>query len=231
MFKKHLKDFLSLLFPNTCMHCNVTLVKGEELICLRCFADMPVTNYHLAKPNPVMVHFSAIDKVADAFSYLKYEKKGMATMLLHPLKYTGHTYVGIKLGEWFAGHLYKQMIKASIDMIIPVPLHKTKQRKRGYNQTDLIAIGMSNVLILPVKKNLLLRVKNVSTQTRKDKVERWQNAESLYAIPHPEKFKGKRVLLIDDVVTTGATIGAAAELIADTEVEAIFIACIATGKK
>ena len=230
MLKKHLKDFISLIFPNTCLNCNMSLVEGEEILCLRCFSDLPLTNYHLVKPNPVLEYYSTNLKVSDAFSFLKFESKGIAQKLLHQLKYKGYTDVGIKLGEWFAKHLNEEMAKAKVDFIVPNPLHRDKKRKRGFNQTEFIAIGMSHVLVIPVRSDMLIRTRNVSTQTKKEKVDRWKNMESLYKIIDPEKCRGKRILLIDDVITTGATIGAAAEVIAQSEVESIIIGCIATGK-
>ncbi|MEP2025055.1 phosphoribosyltransferase family protein, partial [Reichenbachiella sp.] len=138
--------------------------------------------------------------------------------------------IGLLLGEWFANYIKEEIEKAKIDAIIPVPLHKSKQRKRGYNQSEVIARGLNKITGIKVINDAMIRTKNVSTQTKKGKVGRWQNVDSLYKIEKNKDIKGKRVLLLDDVITTGATIGTAAEVLAESEVAEIYLGCIASGK-
>lgn len=230
MLKKYWKGFLSLLYPNNCLNCEVSLVEGEEIICLRCFNDIPKTNYHKSTPNPLMNSLTGNYQPTGAFAYMKFNKKGIAQKLLHELKYKGNSYVGIVLGEWFGAEMLKEMHLLKLDMIVPVPLHPSKRKTRGFNQAEMIAIGISNQLGVPVVTNQLNRVKNASTQTNKGKVERWKNVDALYELSDPSYFKEKSILLVDDVITTGATIGVAAELLADSGVKAIHLACVATGK-
>lgn len=230
MIKKYWKDLLSLVYPNICYNCNVSLVEGEEKICLRCFRDFPLTNYHQVQPNPLILMTSGIPKVKGAYCHMKFNKEGIAQKLLYELKYKGDTSMGLLLGEWFANYILDGINDVKLDAIIPVPLHKSKQRKRGYNQSEVLARGMQSVLGLPVFNDVLSRKKNISTQTKKSKVERWQNVDALYEVSNAEKLKGKRVLLLDDVITTGATISSATEVLSDSEVAEIYLGCIASGK-
>ncbi|MEP2277706.1 MAG: ComF family protein [Reichenbachiella sp.] len=230
MIKKYWKDFISLIYPNVCYNCDVALVEGEERICLRCFRDFPLTQYHQMDPNPLIQMTSGNLKVKGAFCFMKFNKDGIAQKLLHELKYKNNAPIGLLLGEWFANYIKEEIEKAKIDAIIPVPLHKSKQRKRGYNQSEVIARGLNKITGIKVINDAMIRTKNVSTQTKKGKVGRWQNVDSLYKIEKNKDIKGKRVLLLDDVITTGATIGTAAEVLAESEVAEIYLGCIASGK-
>lgn len=230
MIKKYWKDFLSLIYPNVCYKCDVALVEGEEKICLRCYRDFPLSKYHLTEPNPLVQMCSGNVKVVGAFCYMKFNKQGIAQLMLHELKYKGNTSMGLVLGQWFARYIQAELKDAEIDVIIPVPLHKAKQRKRGYNQSEILARGMNKATGISIVNESLIRTKNVSTQTKKGKVERWQNVDELYAVVNPEVLEGKKVLLLDDVITTGATIAAAAEVLAESGVDKIYLGCIASGK-
>ncbi|SMD34814.1 comF family protein [Reichenbachiella faecimaris] len=230
MIKKYWKDFLSLIYPNVCYNCEVALVEGEEKICLRCFRDFPLTHYHEMESNPLLQSTSGNLKVKGAFCYMKFNKAGIAQKLLHELKYKNNASVGLLLGEWFANYIKEDLLAADIDAIIPVPLHKNKQRKRGYNQSEVITRGLNKVTGIEVLNDVMIRTKNVSSQTKKGKVDRWQNVDALYMLENVKVLDGRRVLLLDDVITTGATIGTAAEVLAESEVQEIYLGCIASGK-
>lgn len=228
--KKYWKDFISLIFPDVCYNCNVVLVEGEEKVCLGCYRDFPLRHYHQTDPNPLVLSAAGNEKVKGAFGYMKFNKNGIAQKLLHELKYKGNAPIGVVLGEWFANYIKKDLQELNVDAIVPVPLHKLKKRKRGYNQSEVIARGMKKVTGIEVIQDALIRTKNVSTQTKKGKVDRWQNVDELYQVVNAQKLKGKKILLLDDVITTGATIGVAAEVLAESGVEEIYLACIASGK-
>ena len=230
MIKKYWKDFLSLIYPNLCYNCEVALVEGEEKICLRCYRDFPLTNFHQIEPNPLLQMASGNPKVRGGFCYMKFNKHGIAQKLLHELKYKGNAPVGLLLGEWFAKHIEKELSDLEIDGIIPIPIHKSKKRKRGYNQSEVIARGMSKSTGIDILNDVLIRTKNVTTQTKKGKVDRWQNMDDLYQVEDAKSLEGKRILLLDDVITTGATIGMAAETLAAAGVHSIYLGCIASGK-
>ncbi|WP_422360939.1 ComF family protein [Reichenbachiella sp.] len=230
MIKKYWKDFLSLLYPELCYNCDVALVEGEDKVCLRCYRDFPLSNYHQSEPNPLVQIAAGNEKVKGGYCYMKFNKHGVAQKLLHEVKYKGNSAIGVLLGEWFGKYLEKELTTLELDGIIPVPLHKTKRRKRGYNQSEIIAKGIQNVTGLKILNEALIRTKNASTQTKKGKVERWQNVDSLYKVVDKESIERKKVLLIDDVITTGATISMAAEVLAESGVNEIYFACIASGK-
>lgn len=182
------------------------------------------------EPNPLLQAASGIIKVKGAFGYMRFNKEGVAQKLLHELKYKGNSSVGLILGEWFASHIRNELADLDIDGIVPLPLHKAKKAKRGYNQSDIIARGMRTVTGIQIMDNVLIRTKNRSTQTNKGKVGRWQNVDELYQVVNEKNLEGKKVLLLDDVITTGATIGMAAEVLSDSGVDEIYLGCIASGK-
>lgn len=230
MIKKYCDDLISLIYPDTCYNCDVPLVDGEQKICLRCYRDFPLVQYHDSADNPLLQVTSSLLKVAGAFCYMKFNKDGVAQKLLHELKYKGNTPIGLVLGNWFAKHIENELKSAEVDYIIPLPLHRKKKRQRGFNQSEVIAKGMEKILGIPVLTDVLLRTTNSATQTQKGKVERWQNVESLYEVRNTEVIAGKNIFLVDDVITTGATIGSALEALDTTAVNQLYFGCIASGK-
>lgn len=223
------KDFVSLLFPKICIHCGTPLVYQEEHLCTACRIDLPKTNYHLQKDNPMEQKFVFEPKIGGAAAYLHYHRKGVAQSMIHHLKYKGYQELGVQLGKWYGAELLESNWK--IDLIIPVPLHVTKQSRRGYNQSELIARGIAEALNTPYQNHLVIRQQKTKTQTRKSKVKRLENVNAIYRIQDAGAFEAKNVLLIDDVITTGATIGELAGLIArETDVRSIYVAAIAGGK-
>lgn len=227
---KYWKSFLSLIFPDLCYGCDNALVEGEEKLCLRCFRDLPITDYHRQKPNPMMETVTETAKVKGAYCYLKFNQNGKAQRLLHELKYHNNIAIGTTLGKWFGNYMATEMSRAKIDYIVPLPMHKIKQRKRGYNQSEVIAKGIEGVTGIPVLPDVLIRTKNISTQTKKGRIERWHNTRDVYKVKNEDLLKGKNILLLDDVITTGATIGSALEVLANTQSNAIYFGCIASGK-
>lgn len=230
MIKKYWNDFLSLLYPNLCYNCDVALVDGEDKVCLRCYRDFPLTNFHQTSPNPLVNMVAGNELVKGGFCYMKFNKNGIAQKLLHELKYNGNTSLGMLLGEWFGRYIEKELVALELNGIIPVPLRKSKQRKRGFNQSEVIAQGISKVSGLKILGDVMRRTRDVSSQTKKGKVDRWQNVNDLYQITDLESIINKKVLLLDDVITTGATIGMAAEVLCDAGVKEIYLGCIASGK-
>ena len=230
MLKKYWNNFISLIYPKVCYHCETPLVEGEEIICLRCYRDFPLLYYHIQQPNPLLDMSSGVAKIRGAFGLMKLNTDGIAQKLLYELKYRGNIEVGLLLGECFYNHLYKNLQLAKIDSVIPVPIHRDKKRKRGYNQSDIIGKGICDLNKMELLDRVLIRKRNIGSQTKKGKVERWLNVNDLYEVKDPNQLKGRTVLLLDDVITTGATITMAAELLATTEVKAIYLGCIATGK-
>jgi ComF family protein len=155
--------------------------------------------------NPVKKVFYGRAEVKAAGSFLLFQKKGSVQKLLHALKYRSKPEVGKILGNWYGQDLKKANVFVDCDLIIPVPLHKNRQRKRGYNQSELIAHGLSEELNIPVLTNVLHKKHFTETQTFKSREERWQNTFESFEVNHVESIAGKKILLVDDVITTGAT--------------------------
>jgi len=221
------KDFVNLFFPNYCFGCNLSLVKGEDTLCTRCLLELPKTNYHLMDENPIKNKLIGRLPVKHAWAYLKFRKTGIVQHLLHQLKYNNHPEVGVKLGANYGQELVQCGYQNEFDVIIPVPLHPTRKRKRGYNQSEKFAEGLSNSLGIPWDKSISVRKLSTLTQTKKSKQERWENVESVFDIDAVEKIKSQRVLLVDDVITTGATLEACGQHLISHGCKELSIACIA----
>jgi ComF family protein len=205
-----LYELLYLFYPRQCMACGHALFQQEEVICLKCLLKLPQTQFHLHEENPVSRVFWGRVDVQHAASFLFFSKKGMVQQLIHQLKYKSQKEVGVFLGQMYAKQLIQDGCFADIDLILPVPLHPKKQFKRGFNQSEQIALGMSQFMHIPCDKLSLIRSLSTSTQTHKSRYERWKNVSSSFEVVHPEKLEGKHLLLVDDVITTGATLEACA---------------------
>ncbi|MBE3085121.1 MAG: ComF family protein, partial [Bacteroidetes bacterium] len=199
-------DFISLLFPRLCYACGNHLLRNENLICTECYVVIPRTNYHIEKENPVAQLFwgrCLIEKAA-AFSF--YNKGSRIRNLIHNLKYKGIKEVGYELGRIYGLSLKSSGFTSDIDQIIPVPLHLSKKRIRGFNQSDIISMGIADVTGLPVDTVSLARITASATQTKRSRYDRWTNVEGIFHVTDPEIIRGKHILLVDDVITTGSTI-------------------------
>jgi ComF family protein len=199
-------DFLSLLFPRLCYACGNHLLRNEKLICTECFVLMPRTNYHLDKNNSVAQLFWGRCKIERAAAFSFYNRGSRIRNLVHNLKYKGIKEIGLELGKIYGTVLYDSGFTSGIDLIIPVPLHPSKKRQRGFNQSDIISAGLSHAAGLPLDVKILERKVRTGTQTRKSRYERWANVEGIFNVTDPQSIEGRHILLVDDVITTGSTI-------------------------
>ena len=208
-------SFWSLLFPRCCVVCGSPLSRGEECLCTCCNINLPRTGFHLRKDNPVECLFwGRIPGLKRASSFLFYRKGSDFRRILHLLKYGGYKELGEVMGRYMAAELSSGEFLDGEDMIIPVPLHRKKQTLRGYNQSEWIARGIASVTGIPLCAECMIREKNTETQTRKSTFERWENVEGIFRLCDTVHFEGKHVLLVDDVLTTGATTVACASAFA-----------------
>ena len=203
-----LDDLISLFYPRLCAGCNTSLLRGEEVLCLNCLADLPRTNYHEQGENPVFQQFIGRVPLELATAFCRFDKGGRLQHLLHELKYKGNREVGQKLGMLFGYDLIQSPLYQSIDAILPVPLHPKKERKRGFNQSREICNGLSEAMERPLICGNLIRVVHTASQTRKGRFERWENVCGIFSVKNTPELAGKHLLLVDDVVTTGATLEA-----------------------
>jgi len=224
-----LNDLVSLFYPYYCLVCGHPLVQNEQFICLFCHCNMPKTNYHYNKANPARDLFSGFAQVNEVTSYLFFEKEGITQKLIHSLKYYGNKQLATYLGRTAAFELKAAGCYASIDTILPIPLHPKKEKRRGYNQSEWIAKGFASVYGFDSEKKYLKRNTDSKSQTRKSIYDRHINVEKIFEVTDPAYYYGKHILLIDDVLTTGATISSCIEaflLIPDVKIS-IFTLSIA----
>jgi ComF family protein len=205
------RDFGTLLFPAYCYACERSLATGETLICTYCRIRLPYTDIPHKEPDTVLKHrFSGQINLTHALAYLYFKRSGRVQRLLHALKYQGVQEIGLLLGQWYGDTLGECGFQAAFDQILPVPLHAAKKRQRGYNQSESFARGLGLALQVPVSDLALSRQVNTSSQTHKSRAERWQNVEHVFRVTQPAFVQDQRVLLVDDVLTTGATLEACA---------------------
>lgn len=220
------KDFISLFFPRYCLSCSTSLVGGEETLCTRCIINLPKANYAL-DDNPIKDRLIGRLPLTYGLVYLKLKKGGVVQKMLHQLKYNHHPEIGVKLGKVFGHELKQSGLTEAFDLIIPVPLHSSRKRKRGYNQSAKFAEGLGYALDVPWDESISVRRKNTKTQTNKSKLERWENVKDVFAMTSMASVEGKRILLVDDVITTGATLEACGSHLVNSGCAQISVACIA----
>jgi ComF family protein len=206
--------FLHLFYPETCIACHGPLDTGETLICIACLHGLPETGFHKFEGNPVERVFWGRFPLSYGAAYLYFEKAAGVQDIMHHIKYRGGKKAAEMLGARFGRQLYQLPQYKNIDCIIPVPLHDAKLKARGYNQSEWFAKGLSMGMAgLPLNTTSLYRIKNSETQTRKTREERWKNVSEIFGIREPALLRNKHILLVDDVITTGATLEACAQTI------------------
>jgi len=204
----YLADFVSLLFPELCAACRESLMANEHLICTGCRYNLPFTNFHLQPDNIVAQQFWGKIPLEAAYTLFYFTKGGKIQNLLHQFKYRGMKQIGNLLGNIAGGQLIKNEVFNSVDLIIPVPLHKKRMLQRGYNQSACFAEGLSEKLNALVEDNNLVRQIATETQTHKSRFARFENMKEVFTVINSEKLMNKHVLLVDDVITTGSTLEA-----------------------
>ncbi len=222
-----LNNLLGLFYPNLCLACGHNLPPQQEGICISCRYKLPKTGFHLEPENAFTERFWGRIPLQAGAAFLHFTKGGRAQRLIHHLKYEGKRKVGIYLGQLYGEVLRETSIFRETTLIVPVPLHPRKQHQRGYNQSALFARGLSESMGIPCLPDGLKRREYTDTQTKKSRLERFENVEKAFVIPHPEKLKGQHVLLADDVITTGATLEACALKILEVEGVKVSMATIA----
>ena len=199
---------LHLFYPHVCTGCGSDLLEEGHLLCLTCIHNLPHTNFAALANNQIEKDFWGRINLVAACSQFYFSKEFLIQRLIHQLKYKGDTQIGFYLGEMMGKALLNSNRFNSIDALIPLPLYADKEHKRGYNQAAVICNGMSSVMNIPVLNSAVIRQHATETQTRKHRTERWENVKDSFKVAKENELTGKHLLLVDDVVTTGATLEA-----------------------
>lgn len=210
MLAKPLHALLHLFLPHQCAGCNSDIISREQVLCMHCINRLPLTHFHMHANNPIEKIFWGRIPVTNAASYLYFSKDSLLQRIVHQLKYKGNKELGHFMGRKMGEALLQTNRFHDIDVLVPLPLFAARERKRGYNQAFILCQGMAGILQLPVLKNAVGRHAFSETQTHKNRIERWQNMQHKFELQQREAITGKHILLVDDVITTGATLEACA---------------------
>jgi len=221
------KSLLHLFFPPSCAGCKTILIANETIICTQCRHEMPLTQHHLNPENEAFKTFYGRIPVEHASALLYFHKKGRVQELIHSLKYRGQESIGFVLGKWYAEELKNHQLLQTVDIIIPVPLHPKKLRKRGYNQVAEFGKAISEELESPFVTEILYRKVYSKTQSQKNSLERTEGIDTIFDVSFSENYHNKHFLLIDDVITTGATLEGCAKALLKIPGAKISIVCMA----
>lgn len=222
-----IKDFAILFFPPLCNACSRMLLSGEFCLCSFCAAALPRTGLHLQKENRLAEIFWGRVRIETGTSLYYYHKGGLVQSLIHRLKYSDATEVGLFAGRVLGRLLHRSPLYSGLDLILPVPLHPARLKARGYNQSEWFGRGLSEAMNIPLRCDLLVRETATETQTRKRRFRRWENVASAFAVSDPGEVEHKNILLADDVLTTGSTLEACAGKLLEHPGVRVWVATIA----
>lgn len=211
-----LKDIMGLFLPRVCAMCGKPLPESLEFLCTNCRWEMPLTGFGSRFDNPVIERLHGMLPLVNASSYLWFADGGNVRAMIHAFKYRGNWRYAYEAGKWYGSELKNGGLYGDVDVVVPVPLHFKKLLRRGYNQAEYIARGMASVMGVLVDSRSVVRSRYNRSQTERSKSERWENVEGIFAVKHPSNLAGMHILLVDDVLTTGATIISCARTILDT---------------
>lgn len=220
-------SILNLFFPKVCAGCRKLLLASENVLCTNCRHEMPLTQYHLDSKNEAVKKFYGKIEIEYASAFLYFNKKGIVQELIHNLKYKGQEEIGTILGNWYVEDLKELKLETPFDIIIPVPLHKRKFKERGYNQVTTFGKTLAQGLEIAYDDTVLYRKKYSKTQSKKNLLGRSENIENIFDVHSIEKHQNKHLLIIDDVLTTGATLEACSRALLKIPGIKISIVCMA----
>ena len=223
------KDFIDLIFPRNCALCKRALFDFEPCLCTICQGMLPRANFHLRPfDNELTSKLQGLMPVHRVMAFLRFTKKGKSQTLLHLLKYKNKPELGEELGRLYGLSLLDNGFGGTWDVLVAVPLHPLKKQRRGYNQSECFARGLSKVMGIPYRE-LLVRKKFTTTQTNKSRLERLEKVEEVFALNEGQVTQGLRILLVDDILTTGATLCGCSQTLLQGGAKHVDLATIAAG--
>lgn len=222
-----LRDFLNLFFPHYCLTCPKVLVGGEKWLCTDCLYDLPQTDYHREPNNLVVQRLSGRLPVQYAMALYKFQKLSKVQRLLHHLKYKDKPAIGKVLGNRYGILMREANLNDIFDLIVPVPLHHSRLRQRGYNQSDFFAQGLAESLDIPWSNQYFQRTQGAHTQTKESKLGRFQRVDNAFCVTNTAAIFDQHLLLVDDIITTGATLEACGRVLLAAGIKELSVAAIA----
>lgn len=224
-----LDGLIELFYPRICVGCGKRLLRDESYLCLNCLSSLPLARVHETPDNFVEQHLYGFPYIESATTLMLFEKESAVQEVLHEIKYHGAKELARSMGRMLGRELRDGRF-SSVDMIIPIPLHPNRLKWRGYNQSEWLSWGMSDEMGVPVRTDCVERVVETSTQTKRNAKERWENVKGIFALKKDvplDDFQGKHLLLVDDVITTGATVMACASAFSSIENVKLSVASLA----
>lgn len=220
-------DFISLLFPRLCYACGEHLLRNENIICTGCYVNIPRTHFDVDRENPLEQLFWGRCLIEKAAAFSIYNKGSRIKNLIHNLKYKGIKEIGYELGKIYGLSLKSSGFTSDIDLIIPVPLHPSRKRVRGFNQSEIISSGIADITGLQLNTDSFVRTARSDTQTKRSRYDRWTNVEGIFMVTDSEAIYNKHILLVDDVITTGSTIESCSHELLKVEGVKVSVAALA----
>ncbi|MGH2649232.1 MAG: ComF family protein [Ginsengibacter sp.] len=218
-------------YPHDCIGCGSDIIEDENFLCIECINNLPHTGFAIHANNPVEKIFWGRIAIAAGMSEFYFSKASIIQNLIHEFKYRGNRKIGMYLGNIMGKSLLNGNRFKNIDILIPLPLFSQKEYKRGYNQSAILCAGINQITNTPLITKNVTRTIHTETQTKKGRIQRWENVEKSFSVLHPEKLEGKNILLVDDVITTGATLEACGSEILKIKDVQLSIATLAVATK
>lgn len=217
----------NLIFPRLCFGCDQLSVEENEFFCVGCMTDLPFTEFEKIRDNPVEKLFWGRVKASFATSTFFYQEETPIQKAIHRIKYDNQRELGLFFGELMGYRLASLTTSHKIDYLIPMPLHPKKEKSRGYNQASLLCRGISKATGIPCHENFLKRSTHTATQTKKSRIERWENVSDVFGVNKDPAMLGKNILLVDDVITTGASTEACIQTLLDAGTGKVSVSSLA----
>ncbi|TXI33881.1 MAG: ComF family protein [Niabella sp.] len=223
-------SILNLFYPVVCAGCGTDNLPAQSSLCIKCIHDLPATGFETIESNSIDHLLAGRIVFEKATAQYYFTKQSLIQELMHQFKYRGNKELGMQLGRLMGSQLKSSGRFENFDMLIPLPLFESKQRKRGYNQAAVLCNGISEMMNVPVEESIVKRIMATETQTHKTRIERWLNMEGKFYVAEPNKISNKNILLVDDVITTGATLEACANAILEVDNVKLSIATLCCTK-